>query len=47
MFFASLGVESHVPLLRECGLEPIRDEVITQAEPGHGDVAFHWVLAEA
>jgi SAM-dependent methyltransferase len=47
MFFASLGVESHVPLLRECGLEPLRDELITQSEPGHGDIAFHWVLAQA
>ena len=47
MFFASLGGDSYVPLLRECGLEPLRDEVITQHEPGHGDVAFHWVLAQA
>jgi SAM-dependent methyltransferase len=47
MFFASLGRGSYVPLLRECGLEPLRDEVIVQQEPGHGDVAFHWVLAQA
>ena len=47
MFFASLGVESYVPLLGEYGLEPLRDEVITQTEPGHGDVAFQWVLARA
>jgi SAM-dependent methyltransferase len=45
MFFASLGGDSYLPLLRECGLEPLRDEVIVQQEPGHGDVAFHWVLA--
>jgi SAM-dependent methyltransferase len=47
MYFASLGGDSYVPLLRECGLEPLRDEVLVQHEPGHGDVAFHWVLAQA
>jgi hypothetical protein len=47
MFFGSLGGESYLPLLRECGLEPSREEVIVQREPGHGDVAFRWVLAAA
>ena len=47
MFFASLGGDSYLPLLRDCGLEPQRDEVIVQNEPGHGDIAFHWVLAQA
>jgi SAM-dependent methyltransferase len=47
MFFASLGGDSYLPLLRDCGLEPLRDEVLVQHEPGHGDVAFHWVLAQA
>jgi SAM-dependent methyltransferase len=47
MFFASLGGDSYIPLLRECGLAPLRDEVIAQQEPGHGDVAFHWVLAQS
>jgi SAM-dependent methyltransferase len=47
MFFASLGGDSYLPLLRDCGLEPLREEVIVQHEPGHGDVAFHWVLAQA
>jgi SAM-dependent methyltransferase len=47
MFFASLGGESYPPLLREAGLEPLRDEVVVQREPGHGDVAFRWVLARA
>jgi SAM-dependent methyltransferase len=47
MYFASLGGDSYLPLLRECGLESLRDEVIVQREPGHGDVAFHWVLAQA
>jgi SAM-dependent methyltransferase len=47
MFFASLGGDSYLPLLRECGLEPLREEVVVQQEPGHGDVAFHWMLARA
>jgi SAM-dependent methyltransferase len=47
MYFASLGGDSYLRLLRECGLEPLRDEVVVQREPGHGDVAFRWVLARA
>ena len=47
MFFASLGGDSYLPLLRECGLSPLREDVVVQHEPGHGDVAFHWVLARA
>jgi len=47
MFFASLGSEAYPPLLRDSGLEPIRDEVVVQHEPGHGEVAFRWVLAYA
>ena len=47
MFFASLGGNSYIPLLRDSGLEPLRDEVLVQHEPGHGDVAFNWVLARA
>ena len=47
MFFASLGRDSYLPLLRECGLETLRDEVLVQHEPEHGDIAFHWVLARA
>ena len=47
MFFASLGRDTYLPLLRECGLEPLRDEVVVQDEGEHGDVAFHWVLARA
>lgn len=47
MYFASLGGDAYLPLLRDCGLEPLREEVIVQHEPGHGDVAFHWVLARA
>jgi SAM-dependent methyltransferase len=46
MFFASLGGDMYIPLLRESGLEPLRDEVLVQHEPGHGEVAFHWVLAQ-
>jgi len=47
MFFASLGGDVYVPLLRESGLEPLRDQVVVQHEPGHGEVAFRWVLAQA
>ena len=47
MFFASLDGDAYAPLLRDEGLEPVRDEIIVQHEPGHGDVSFHWVLARA
>jgi cyclopropane fatty-acyl-phospholipid synthase-like methyltransferase len=45
MFFASLGGDAYLPLLRELGLDVLREQVVTQHEPGHGDVAVHWVLA--
>jgi SAM-dependent methyltransferase len=47
MYFASLGGDAYLPLLRDCGFEPVRDEVVVQHEPGHGDISFHWVLARA
>ncbi len=47
MFFASLAGEAYVPLLRDAGLEPLRDEVVVHHEPGHGDVSFRWTLARA
>ena len=47
MYFASLGGGSYLPLLRELGFEPLREEGVVQQEPGHGDIAFHWVLARA
>ena len=47
MFFASLGCEAYPPLLRDAGLEPARDEVVVQHEPGHGDISFRWILARA
>jgi SAM-dependent methyltransferase len=47
MYFASLGGNSYLPLLRESGLEVVREEVVVQHEPGHGDIPFHWVLARA
>jgi SAM-dependent methyltransferase len=47
MFFASLDSDRYPSLLRDAGLEPVQDEVLTQHEPGHGDVAFRWVLARA
>jgi SAM-dependent methyltransferase len=47
MFFASLGSDAYLPLLRDAGLEPVREEVVVQREPGHGDVSFRWTLARA
>jgi SAM-dependent methyltransferase len=47
MFFASLDSDRYPSLLRGAGLELVRDEVVTQNEPGHGDVAFRWLLARA
>jgi SAM-dependent methyltransferase len=47
MFFASLGSEAYAPLLRDAGLEPLRDEIVVQNEPGHGDISFRWFLARA
>jgi SAM-dependent methyltransferase len=47
MFFASLDADSYLPLLRVAGLEPLRYEVLARHEPGHGEVAFRWVLAQA
>jgi SAM-dependent methyltransferase len=45
MFFASLDGAAYPPLLRDAGLEPVRDEVVVHHEPGHGDVSFRWTLA--
>jgi SAM-dependent methyltransferase len=47
MFFASLGGEAYPPLVRGARLEIVRDEVVAQHEPDHGDVAFRWLLAQA
>jgi SAM-dependent methyltransferase len=47
MFFASLEGDAYVPLLEDSGLELLREEVVVQHEPGHGDVPFRWILAEA
>jgi SAM-dependent methyltransferase len=47
MFFASLGAADYDPLLADAGLQPVRDAVVVQHEPEHGDVAFRWVLAHA
>jgi SAM-dependent methyltransferase len=47
MFFASLEADAYTPLLHDAGLRPLRDEIVSQHEPGHGDVAFRWVLAQA
>jgi SAM-dependent methyltransferase len=47
MFFASLGRDAYQALVRNAGLEIVRDEVISQHEPGHGDVSFRWLLARS
>jgi SAM-dependent methyltransferase len=47
MFFASLGGEAYAPLLRDAGFELLRDEVVVQNEPEHGDISFRWFLARA
>jgi SAM-dependent methyltransferase len=47
MFFASLGGPAYPALVREAGLEIVRDEVVPQHEPGHGEVSFRWLLAQA
>lgn len=47
MFFASLGRHAYGPLLRDAGLEPLREDVVAQHEPGHGEVSFCWMLARA
>jgi SAM-dependent methyltransferase len=47
MFFASLGGETYTRLLRDAGLDPVREQVIPQHEPGHGVVSFRWLLAQA
>jgi SAM-dependent methyltransferase len=47
MYFASLAPDSYTAALAEAGLVPVRDKVVVQREPGHGEVAFRWVLAEA
>jgi predicted TPR repeat methyltransferase len=47
MFFASLGGDAYAPLLRDAGLGLLRDDLVVQHEPGHGDVSFRWILARA
>jgi predicted TPR repeat methyltransferase len=44
MYFSSFPPETNSQLLREAGLELLRDEVVTIREP-EGDAAFQWVLA--
>ena len=47
MFFASLGGDAYPALVRDAGLQIVRDEVVPQREPGHGEVSFRWLLARA
>jgi SAM-dependent methyltransferase len=44
---ASLAPGAYLPLLRDAGLEVVREEVVPQHEPGHGEVSFRWLLARA
>ena len=44
MFFASFPPETNTRLVREAGLDPVRDEVVSFDEP-EGEVTFQWVLA--
>jgi ubiquinone/menaquinone biosynthesis C-methylase UbiE len=45
MFWSSYEPETNPRHLREAGFELEEDAVVTQVEPGYGDVNFHWVLA--
>ena len=45
MFFSSLRADESKRLVRSAGLAIELDEIVTQTEPGHGDVAFLWLLA--
>ena len=45
MFFASLDTHAYPAILRSAGFDLVRDEVIVLRDPGHGEVAFRWVLA--
>jgi hypothetical protein len=42
--FSGHGRATNQELLRSAGFEPVRDEVVSIAEP-EGAVAFHWILA--
>jgi SAM-dependent methyltransferase len=44
MFFSGWDAETNRRLLRDAGLELVRDELVTIREP-EGDATFHWVLA--
>ncbi|MGE5690532.1 MAG: class I SAM-dependent DNA methyltransferase [Pseudomonadota bacterium] len=43
--FSGYPPEVNERLLREAGLELVESSVEATAEPGHGEVPFHWVLA--
>jgi SAM-dependent methyltransferase len=45
MFFASLDTHAYPAILKSAGFDLLRDEVVVLREPGHGEVAFRWVLA--
>jgi SAM-dependent methyltransferase len=45
MYFSSFDAEANRRLIRKAGLRPIRDEVRTMEEEGHGPTRFLWILA--
>jgi SAM-dependent methyltransferase len=47
MFFASLEGDAYDAVLREAGLDPLRDEIVLQREPDGREVGFRWLLAQA
>ena len=44
-FFSSYPPATNTRLVRDAGLEILRDELVTFREPD-GDVTFQWVLAK-
>ena len=45
MYFSGTTPDRNRELVREAGLELLRDQVITISEPDEGDASFHWLLA--
>jgi SAM-dependent methyltransferase len=45
MFFSHFDAETNRKLLREAGVELVRDEVVPMIEEGFGETRFLWVLA--
>ena len=45
MYFSSFDADTNRRLVREAGLRPVRDEIRTMEEEGHGATRFLWILA--